>query len=83
MQMSSVATYDAIWLGIDDAEPKILASRAEALGIKTDETTGWIPYPIPVGVILNTRMYLTRDQAGELARVLQHYYETGELCELK
>ncbi len=82
IQMSSVATYDAVWLGINHAEPKILASRAEALGISTDETTGWISYPIPVDVSLNTRMHLTRDQAGALARVLQHYYETGELNEI-
>jgi len=82
IQISST-DYEAVWVGINDAEPKVLASKAPALGLATDETVGWVPYPIPADVSFNTRMYLTREQAGKLAKLLKHYYKTGVLCELK
>ncbi len=79
IQKSSLATEDAIWLGIDDADPKILASQAHKYGIETMATTGWITYPIPEDVLLHTRMHLTRDQVAALLPVLQHFVDTGEL----
>ena len=47
IQKSSLATEDAIWLGRNDASPAIMASQAKKLGVKTDETAGWVAYPIP------------------------------------
>jgi hypothetical protein len=79
IQESSLADQQCVWLGIDDAEPKILASKAHRFGIETTETSGWIPYPIPDEVLLHTRMHLTREQAGDLAKVLTRFSETGEL----
>lgn len=79
VQKSSLATEDAIWLGVDDAEPKIMASQASQFGVKTKETCGWVPYPIPEGVSLTTRMHLTRDQVKELLPILRHFVKTGEL----
>lgn len=79
LQKSSLAETDAIWFGIDNAEPQILASRAEALGIKTDAEYGWIPYPIPRDVSLITRMHLTREQVAALLPVLHKFVETGEI----
>jgi hypothetical protein len=66
IQESSLATEEAIWIGIDDADPKIMASVAKAYGIETDETTGWVDYPIPNEVLLTTRMHLNRKQVKKL-----------------
>ena len=79
IQKSSLATDDAIWIGIDDAEPKILASKAASFVVDTTETTGWVPYPIPDEVLLTTRMHLNREQVAELLPTLQRFVETGEL----
>lgn len=73
IQKSSLATTDAIWIGVDDADPKILASEI------IDGGTGWAKYPIPESVVMNTRMHLTRKQVEELLLVLQFFVETGEL----
>jgi len=79
IQKSSLADDDAIWVGIDDAEPKILASQAEMFGIKTDETTGWVPYPIPQEVSFTTRMHLNREQVKLLLPILERFVNTGEI----
>lgn len=79
VQKSSLAFEDAIWLGIEDADPKIMATDARRLGIPTKETVGWIPYHVPDEVLLSTRMHLTRDQVAELLPILQHFVDTGEL----
>lgn len=59
---------DAVWLGVADADPKIMASDAEKLGIKTDATSGWIEYEIPKEVLLSTRMYLTQEMVKDLLK---------------
>ncbi len=79
LQKSSLATEDAIWLGVEEAEPKILASQAAAHGVKTDETTGWVPYPVPEEVMMTTRMHLTREQVKELLPYLTRFLATGDI----
>lgn len=79
LQKSSLATEDAIWFGVDDPEPKIMAVDAPKYGIATEETTGWVPCPIPDAVLMSTRMHLTREQVAELLPHLQRFVETGEL----
>ncbi len=79
IQKSSLATDDAIWLGVDNPEPKIMAKRAASLGIVTDLTCGWVPYPIPEEVLLSTRMHLNKEQVTELIKTLQHFVDTGDL----
>ena len=73
IQKSSLATQNAIWFGIDDAEPKILASKTMEGG------TGWVKYPIPGDVSINTRMHLNREQVKELITILQKFVDTGEI----
>lgn len=73
IQQSSLATEDAIWFGLDSASPSIMASKTEKGG------TGWVSYPIPDDVSLNTRMHLTREQVKEILPILQAFVETGEL----
>lgn len=79
IQKSSLATEDAIWFGIDDANPLITASNAKRLGIITNENSGWIKFEIPKEVLLSTRMHLTQDMVRELLPTLQKFAETGEL----
>lgn len=70
LQKSSVATEDCIWLGLDSAEPTMLVPGK-----------GWVDASnlIPEGVEMNTRMHLTQEQAGILAKQLALFAETGEL----
>lgn len=79
LQKSSLATEHAIWLGVHDAEPKILAFHAAAFGVETEQKTGWVEYPIPKEVLLSTRMHLTQRQVKKLLPILKKFVETGEL----
>lgn len=79
IQESSLATDNAIWFGIDDPEPKVMAIDASSVGVKTEEITGWVPYPIPEIVCLHTRMHLNKEQVKALIPILQNFVETGEL----
>lgn len=73
IQKSSLAEEDAIWFGVNYADPKIMASQTKEGG------TGWVAYDIPKDVLLTTRMHLTQDQVKELLPILQTFAETGEL----
>lgn len=80
LQKSSAASQDYVWLGIDDAQPQIMASDALKLGLPTNgQTTGWIPYPVPEQVLLTTRMHLSQESVKKLLPSLIHFAETGEL----
>ena len=68
LQKSSIATEDAIWLGVMDAEPKMLVPNM-----------GWVEVPMHEGVEFNTRMHLTKEQVEELLPILKKFVETGEL----
>ena len=82
IQKSSLATEDAIWFGVEDANPLIMAADAKSVGLETDETVGWIKFPIDDKVLLHTRMHLTVDQVKELIPVLQHFVDTGEVSDI-
>ena len=69
LQKSSLATDDAIWFGVDDADPKILGKN------------GWETYSIPSDVLLTTRMHLSKDQVEKLLPYLQYFVNFGELPE--
>ena len=79
LQKSSIATEACIWFGVDDGEPRIMASQAAQHGVETMETTGWVDYPLPDEVLISTRMHLTQDQVRELLPILQLFVDTGEL----
>jgi len=72
-----------IWLGNVDAAPVVMASTAHLVGVKTNETTGWVPYPVPQDVLMHTRMHLSQRQVKELLPLLRHFVKTGELPESK
>jgi len=82
LQASSLAEYatpgiSAVWLGTEDAGPKVLHWQAAFLGVKTSKTEGWVSYPIPDEVLLSTRMHLNRKQVTALIRHLQKWLKTG------
>lgn len=79
LQESSLATNCAIWLGVDDPEPRIMCSDARKLGMETESDIGWMAYPLPKEVLISTRMHLTRDQVKTLLPILQKFVETGEI----
>lgn len=83
LQQSSLATEPAIWLGINDADPKIMAKDAASHGVQTDETTGWVSYPVPDAVLMTTLIHLSRKQVADLLPILNHFSITGKLPELK
>lgn len=68
LQESSLATAHAIWLGCDDANPRVLVRGK-----------GWIPVEVPEGTIFNTRMYLTRRQVKRLLPRLISFAMYGEI----
>lgn len=70
-----------VWLGIDDPEPVVMAVVAAKLGVETNQTVGWVPYPIPDEVSLHTRMHLNREQVAGLIDRLQDWLDNGELNE--
>ena len=83
LQKSSIATEDCIWLGVDDADPKIMSSDATRLGLRErtfdENDNGWVKFEIPHQVLLNTRMHLTREQVKELLPYLKNFVKNGEL----
>lgn len=79
LQKSSLAFEDAIWFGVNDAKPQILASTLGVVNPDTGEVSGWVPYPVPEDVSMTTRMHLTREQVAELLPILQRFVETGEI----
>lgn len=87
IQKSSLATENAIWLGVDDAEPRIMARDAFALGrvdilkpmSDPERMNGWVSYPLPDGVRMTTRMHLTQEMVRDLLPLLIRFAETGDL----
>jgi hypothetical protein len=68
LQASSIATESCIWLGTDDADPKVLIPGK-----------GWTKVKVPKDTLFNTRMHLNQKQVQRLLPHLQKFAETGEL----
>ena len=85
LQKSSLATEDAIWLGIDD--PKIMefypAPREtdEAWFDVTEEAMEKLKHRPQNEISLHGRMHLTRDMVKVLLPYLYNFVKTGELQE--
>lgn len=73
IQKSSLATEDAIWFGIDDPNPQIMASDLEL------KANGWVKFPLSDKILLTTRMHLSVNQVKELIPILQKFVDTGEI----
>jgi hypothetical protein len=68
IQKSSLATEDAIWIGVADVSPEICI-----------QGKGWVPFDIPDEVLIHTRMHLTIDQVKQLLPILNKFVETGNI----
>jgi hypothetical protein len=79
IQKSSLATKDAIWFGVDDANPQIMCSDAKRLGLPTVDDRGWQNYNLPEEVLITTRMHLTQEQVKEMLPILAYFAKHGEL----
>jgi len=73
LQKSSLAFENAIWFGVDDAEPKIMAKDTPEGG------NGWVKYHIPEEVSLSTRMHLTQKHVWRLLPILIKFAFTGNV----
>lgn len=73
IQKSSLATDDALWIGVTNSEPMILGSKVRG------DLTGWVKYPMPNDVQILTRMHLNRDQVKELLPILQKFVDSGDI----
>lgn len=70
IQKSSLATDDAIWLGIDN--PKLIVFENEQKG-------KYLVTDMPNNFSVSSRMHLNREQVAQLLPMLQKFVETGEL----
>lgn len=80
VQQSSSAEVNALWMGVDDPAPMILASDAIRMKLNSfGKNTGWVPYEIPNEVLIHTRMHMDEKQVRGLIERLQNWLETGSL----
>lgn len=75
IQESSLGSEKALWLGPNEGNPKILASKTKEGG------TGWVPYKIPEDVLLTTRAHLTRPMVKKIIVHLERWLKTGNLID--
>jgi len=66
LQQSSIATDNAVWLGIDRPEVKVLRN-------------GWKDVEIPEDALISGRMHLNREQVLRLVIQLNKWLDTGEI----
>jgi len=79
LQKSSSAMEDKIWFGVNNADPKIMVYKAKEHGLEPQGDSGWMEYPVPKDVLLNTRMHLNREQVKKLLPYLKRFSKTGNL----
>ena len=87
LQQSSLAEverpgWSAVWLGVNDAEPKIMKSDAAKHGLELPpgEVSGWMPFPVPDDVQFTTRMHLSHEQVKALIVSLQRWVDSGSFA---
>ena len=88
IQESSNADNAFIWLGVHDAEAKIMAVDLDKVkGFETiptpgsSQTTGWHKILLPEEVQIFSRMHLDKEQAKWLIKELQYFVEHDRLSE--
>jgi len=70
LQKSSIATIDAIWLGINKPKLTVFENTSKGKYLNID---------MPENFDVSSRMHLTREQVKELLPILQKFVDTGEL----
>ena len=77
LALCEVPGWSAIWLGVERLDAAVMAEDAADVGIDTDQTTGWVKYPLPPQVAIPMRMHLEREQVEALVRHLQAWLAHG------
>jgi hypothetical protein len=67
IQKSSLASKDAIWVGISEPIAQIMTP------------TGWANYELPDGIFIPTRMHLTQGMVAKILPALIKFVETGDI----
>ncbi len=70
---------NALFIGVDNFQPIVMASDANALCIETNKSFGWIPFPMPKDVKMFTGMVLNKELAISIKEDLDYYIETNDL----
>ena len=81
IQESSALEEDLIWVGLESADPRMLARDAILSGYITKKDipkvngvpVGWVSIDLPKELLLSTRMLLNKEQAGALAQKLLEF----------
>jgi len=68
LQKSSLATKNCIWLGCEEANPRVCKPGQ-----------GWVPVEMPEGTLCDTRMHLTQEQVKRLLPHLIKFVLTGNI----
>lgn len=68
LQKSSIASEDCIWLGCEEANPRVLVRGK-----------GWVPIKIEGTVLFDKRMHLTRKQVFKFLPILIRFVLTGNI----
>ena len=71
IQMSSLATEEAIWFGCN----------SDKLVVFADNLGPYIEMTMPKNFQVKDRMHLTRDQVAKILPYLQRFVETGNIIE--
>lgn len=82
LQKSSIATEDAIWLGCDDENPRVMVAgkgwQPVAYAVAEPEPDNLVTIDAKE-MLVNTRMHLTREQVAALLPLLQGFVDCGEV----
>jgi len=70
----SSSYYPCLWIGVNNANPQIMAHDSIKLGIPTVARNGWVPYKVPKEVLMSTRMHLDKEGLREFIDTLEEYY---------
>lgn len=83
IQDSSLATERAIWFGVHNPVPKIMARDAPEEWLAPvgdpERNNGWVNVPLPEGTLIGGRMHLSQHQVIELLPILQRFADTGSI----
>ena len=65
----------SIWLGVDNVKPVMLLKD---VCIDQEIAVGWVNYPIPKEVMINSRMHLNVEQVEKLIPILQKFIDDNK-----
>jgi len=71
----------ALLLGIPQPNAVVRAKHAAAVGVETEKEEGWVEYPLPEEVLVDSYLHLDREQVCGLIARLQHWLDNGNFTQ--